>query len=301
MRIPVFSLSLIVACTVLQAQDPNGSEKFLARQMFYRVRNETVSKAKTQAPPKTATVAQAQPGQSGQPAASASSAAEPAVEERSDIIPASYSTSTEPLGLRYTLRKKVDDDQFVDVSPNAVFHSGDHIRLGLEVDDSGYLYLINQGTSGAWSVLFPSPEINHGDNRVEPGRLYTVPEPYSISFMGGAGVEKLFVIFTRQPEQEIDRLIYSLKGGRPVAPAPAAKSPTAAPAKPAAEPKLLMASAAPLGDNVVDGMRVYARDLIIDKVDEAAPGKKQDKAVYVVNPKGSVDSRVVADIPLKHE
>ena len=270
--------------------------------MFYRVRNETVAKAKAQAKAKPATVAATQPASAEPPVASERPAAsEPAVEERSDIIRASYSTSTEPLGLRYTLRKKVDDDQFVDVSPNAVFHSGDHIRLGLEVNDSGYLYLINRGTSGAWNVLFPSPEINHGDNRVEPGRVYTVPEPYSISFMGGAGVEKLFVIFSRRPEQEIDRLIYSLKGGGATAPKPATETPAVAPAKPAAEPQLLMASAAPLGDDLVDGMRVYARDLIIDKVDESAPGKKQDKAVYVVNPKGGADSRVVADISLKHE
>ena len=45
---------------------------------------------------------------------------------------------------------------------------------------------------------------------------------------------------------------------------------------------------------------VYARDLIIEKGD-AEPGDQQDKSVYVVNPRGSADSRVVADIQLIHK
>ena len=61
-----------------------------------------------------------------------------------------------------------------------------------------------------------------------------------------------------------------------------------------------------IDNGVVDRMRkVYARDLIIEKVDEASPpaaaAPAKEKAVYVVNPSRSADSRVVADVTLTHK
>ena len=50
--------------------------------------------------------------------------------------------------------------------------------------------------------------------------------------------------------------------------------------------------------------KTYARDLIIEKVDENTPADRSDrkeKAVYVVNPTGSSASRVVADVRLAHK
>jgi hypothetical protein len=50
---------------------------------------------------------------------------------------------------------------------------------------------------------------------------------------------------------------------------------------------------------------VYARDLIIEKVDETSPpvaaAPAKEKAVYVVNPARSGESRVVADVTLNHK
>jgi hypothetical protein len=50
----------------------------------------------------------------------------------------------------------------------------------------------------------------------------------------------------------------------------------------------------------------YTRDLIIEKVDDKTPADKsladkQEDAVYVVNPSGSPDSRVVATVELVHQ
>lgn len=231
-----------------------------------------------------------QPVAAAQPLAS-----EPPTGERSmPIIRASYSNL--PLGLRYTLQKKTSEGP-VDVSADTEFHSGDRIRLNVEVNDSGYLYIISKGTSGAWTPLFPSPELENGDNRVQKGQIYSVPPGHVFTFSGKPGVERLFVIFSRQPVDEIDSLIYSLKGGaRPVA-NPGGERPAA---------ESLMADAR-LDDNRIAQLRaVYSRDLIIEKADQEQTGEPQgsqpqDRSVYVVNPKGSADSRVVADIPLIHK
>ena len=231
-----------------------------------------------------------QPVNTAQPMAS-----EPSTGERSlPIVRASYSNL--PLGLRYTLQKKTSEGP-VDVSADTEFHSGDRIRLNVEVNDSGYLYIISKGTSGAWTPLFPSPEIENGDNRVQKGRIYSVPPGHVFTFSGKPGVERLFVIFSRQPVDEIDSLIYSLKGGaRPVA-NPGGERPAA---------ESLMADAR-LDDSRIAQLReVYSRDLIIEKADQEQTSEPQgsqqrDRSVYVVNPNGSADSRVVADIPLIHK
>ncbi|MGO4880112.1 MAG: DUF4384 domain-containing protein [Bryobacteraceae bacterium] len=237
----------------------------------------------------------------GAPAADPGQSAQHTEQPSAQIIRASYSNV--PLGLRYTLQKKTGEGA-VNIPADTEFHSGDRIQLNLEVNDTGYLYIISQGTSGTWTALFPSPEIENGDNRVQRGQVYTAPPGHVFTFSGKPGVERLFVIFSRQPVDEIDSLIYSLKGGR--------RAPTGAPAaeRPAAAEGLM--ADARLDDSRIAALRAaYSRDLIIEKGDEEPAGQPQggqpqasqpkDTSVYVVNPKGSADSRVVADIPLIHK
>lgn len=194
------------------------------------------------------------------------------------------------LGLRYTILKK-SGDQPVEVGASTVFHAGDRIRLAVEANDDGYLYVVNQGSSGTWKLLFPSPEIKDGDNRIQKRVRYEIPSGYTFTFDEQSGEEKLFIVLSRQPEPDLERLIYSLGNeGKPAVEKPAVE-----------KPKMLLASAA-FGDDVIGRLRnTYARDLIVEKVDDEQAGPKQEKAVYAVNPTGSADSRVVADVTLKHQ
>jgi hypothetical protein len=64
---------------------------------------------------------------------------------------------------------------------------------------------------------------------------------------------------------------------------------------------VLIASAA-IDNSTVGRLReAYARDLIVEKITEDTPGDRKEKAIYVVNPTGSKDSRVVADLLLVHQ
>lgn len=194
-----------------------------------------------------------------------------------------------PLGVRYSVLKMgASGDEEAD--SDAVFHSGDRIRLSVEVNDAGYLYIINRGSSGVWKVLFPSPETSGGDNRVEKGKRYRIPSQYTFTFDEQPGKETLFLVVARQPERDLDNLIYSL--GQP---APAKERTPAAP--------MLLAQNVVIGDPLVGRLRnTYARDLLIEKVsDDTAAAAKPEKAVYAVNPSRAPDSRVVADIVLRHE
>ncbi|MGJ5815103.1 DUF4384 domain-containing protein [Paludibaculum fermentans] len=204
------------------------------------------------------------------------------------------STSSVPLGLRYSILKYTSDDDYVEVDPEYTFHSGDKIRLRVQVNDAGYLYVVMQGTSGAWRVMFPAPEIDAGSNRVVPNRQYDVPGRTRVFFDEQAGTEKLFVVLSRQPLKEMDQLIYELDNQKSAEPAPASST-----------PKSMMASAA-IGNSMVSQLRdgVMARDLVFEKVDESKPaptaGNRKETATYVVNASLTSDSRLVADISLKH-
>ena len=276
-------------------QAETAGEKLTAREMFLAARD-AAGKAKPNPkprPPVATAPAPSSPNSTPQVAAApAPSSPNPAPEARTDVIRALYSSV--PLGLRYTLVKRVAGE-LVDVSPDSVFHGGDHIQVGVEVSEGGYLYIVSQGTSGTWEVLFPSAKIGKGDNRVQSGQRYFVPDGSTFfGFSGKPGIEKLFLIFARQPEQEMDQLIYSLQGGR--------RSPVAEPAEQKPAEPLLLSRLSPIDNGLVDQLRTtYSRDLIIEKLDEEKPGQKPDKSVYVVNPKNGPDTRVVADIRLVHE
>ena len=186
------------------------------------------------------------------------------------------------LGLRYAVLK-VNGAESVEVAPSTRFKSGDRIQLKIQTNSDGYLYVIAQGSSGAWQVMFPAKSKNDGSNRVQAGEEHTS----NFRFDSKPGVEKLFVVLSRQPERDLDTVIYNLKGG--AAPTPAAAQP---------EPVMLAGNLS-VNDPLVARMRnSYTRDLVLEEV--AAP-ERAERAIYVVNKTTGPDSRVVADIKLTHE
>lgn len=206
--------------------------------------------------------------------------------------------TTYPLGLRYSFLKQ-EGRGTIEVDTSTEFKSGDRIRLTVESNDSAYLYLVLLGSSGKWSVLFPSADIAGGNNYIESGHRYTIPAQHWFAFDEQVGEEKLFVLLSRQPQEDLEDLIYSLQE------APASQ-PAAQPTKPAPpqqDDKLLMAQAMPIDDSLIGKVRetVYARDLVFEKVDDTAAGEQGEKAVYIVNRTGDDDSRVIADVTLIHK
>jgi hypothetical protein len=207
-----------------------------------------------------------------------------------------------PLGLKYAILKGTSE-----VPVETAFHAGDRIQLSVETNGQGYLYIISRGSSGTWKPLFPSPEVEDGNNRVEGFRSYLLPPKARLIFDEETGSEKLFIVFSREPEANLEKLIYSLKGVAPAsAPKPAAPKSAAPNNADPVEPKTLYA----LADNRIDDTTVgmlrtaYSRDLVIEKIDENSagygPAPKKETAVYVVNPSDSRDSRLVADLELVH-
>ncbi len=291
-----------ILCSVLgvgalfaQTGAPESARQLSARDLFYAptpaaARKTSGRPAKKAAPKTVAPAGEKTPP----PAVEAPAAPAPVPSGGAAIIRATY--TERPLGLRYSILRYSGEDNYREVAPDTVFHSGDRIRVAVEVNDTGYLYIAMKGASGTWKILFPTAEVDDGNNRVESGRQYTIPSaPGRFAFDQQAGEEQIFIVLSRQPEPNLERLVYSLGTGN--------ASPTAAPAKPKEQPKVLSAQAGPLGEPLIGRLRseVYSRDLVFEKVDESTPGDKKENAVYVVNGTGSPDSRLVADFVLKHQ
>jgi hypothetical protein len=272
-------------------------KKLSAREIFYSPPVETsqgkksavqqIKKSKEKKPVETAKSKMP-------PAKSSSSSIPPGRADATETIPVSYSPAEAvPLGLRYSILKK-ESSGSIEVDPDTVFRSGDRIRLRVDVNTAGYLYIINRGTSGNWNPLFPSAKIANGDNRVHKETQYEIPPGYVFTFDEQPGTERLFIVFSRQPVTDLEDLIYSLTGGQKQETSPRPD-----------DGKILLAQA-DIQDKTIERLRnIYSRDLIIEKVDEtkepppSAPA--QEKAVYIVNPSRSADSRLVADITLIHK
>lgn len=306
-----YAFAFLIA-SVAAAQEAPKTE-FTARELFYAAAQAPAAapakkSAATSTRKKPATQVASRRKSEAAPAPTPAQAAPPAatVAEApaaggAHIIPVAAVTAPAPaegqaLGLRYTILKR-SGGEMVEVAPDTVFHANDRIQFAIETNGAGYLYIVSQGSSGTWRPMFPSPEVDDGNNHIEGFRAYTMPPKSRLVFDEQTGTEKIFIVFSRQPEPSLENTIYSLQAPK----ANPASTPAAAP--PAARPKQLLVAS--IDDGMVGQLRdTYTRDLIVEKVDETTAadqaGDKKEKAVYVVNPTGSADSRVVADLRLVH-
>jgi hypothetical protein len=60
------------------------------------------------------------------------------------------------------------------IDPGLVLDQGDRVRFRFRTNFDGYLYVMNQSTSGKYEQLFPREETGQ-DNRLVAGREYQVP------------------------------------------------------------------------------------------------------------------------------
>lgn len=155
-------------------------------------------------------------------------------------------------GIRYRVLRREPGGDAKEVDPDTTFQSGERIRFGFEPNIDGFLFVVQRGSTGQWSVLLPHPEINDGRNAVAEFEEVTIPPQGWFRFDDNPGTEQVFVYLSREP-------IEALPGGtgRVVQPHSADEHTI----------------------SVLAGS-VRTRDLVFEK--EAAP-EGPDQAAYVVN------------------
>lgn len=226
----------------------------------------------TSAPEPVSTLA---PGKPAPPAAGTVATVIPAGSDLPVTAKQLFTNTTGPVaaGLRYRLIQQMPDGSEVDVDTAKTFHSGDKLKLSFESNIAGYLYVAMQGSSGTWTVLFPSAEINGGRNAIAPLEPYDVPSGNDwFQFDHNVGTEHLFVFLSREPLSQLPGF------GRPVT------------------------RAETLTASVVQNLQqsIRSRDLVFqkDQSNGGKPGVRQ--ATYVVN-RAEVGKAVTATISLIHQ
>jgi hypothetical protein len=94
----------------------------------------------------------------------------------------------------------------VRADPSQEFRKGDHVRVLLETNADGYLYVFNTTNGGAPVMIYPDPELDEAGNFVRAHVPFELPSSVApeerlrwFTFDQNAGIEKLYFVFTREP------------------------------------------------------------------------------------------------------
>ena len=103
------------------------------------------------------------------------------------------------VALEIVVEKQLPDGKAEAMSPSHVFAAGDTIRLRVTSQFDGYLYVMDQGTTGQFTTVFPSLAAG-SDNRVTQGQSYLVPSTADGWFQitGPAGFDVLYFLLSPQ-------------------------------------------------------------------------------------------------------
>lgn len=99
----------------------------------------------------------------------------------------SRGTGTTPVGTPVQLKLWADKQEY---------KVGETLRVSFEASRDGYVTLVNVGTSGRITVLYPNAYAP--DHAVKGGRAYSVPaqgDPYELTLSGPEGTEFVYAVF----------------------------------------------------------------------------------------------------------
>ena len=110
--------------------------------------------------------------------------------------PAKTAPETRP-ALRITLERRTQDGKVDTVASDHVFDQGDTVHFKVQSDFEGYLYVMDQGTSGKFATVFPSFQAG-SDNRVHQGQTFSIPsiDESWFEINGPAGFDVLYFLLS---------------------------------------------------------------------------------------------------------
>ena len=110
------------------------------------------------------------------------------------------------LGLGLTLFMRDSNGLAVRVDPEHVFQKGDRVRVLLETNADGYLYIFNTTDNGPATMIYPHADLDEAGNYLQAHVPFEIPTSSAteerlrwFAFDEAAGTERLFFVFTREP------------------------------------------------------------------------------------------------------
>ena len=110
------------------------------------------------------------------------------------------------LGLGVTLFMRDSNGLAVRVDPDHVFRKGDRVRVLLETNTDGYLYIFNTTNDGPATMIYPDASLDEAGNYLQAHVPFEIPTSQAteerlrwFAFDDVGGTEHLFFVFTREP------------------------------------------------------------------------------------------------------
>jgi hypothetical protein len=110
------------------------------------------------------------------------------------------------MGLGLTLFMRDSNGLAVRTDPSREFRKGDRVRVLLETNADGYLYIFNTTNDGHPVMIYPDPELDEAGNYIQAHVPFEIPSSVAaeerlrwFAFDQNAGAEKLYFVFTREP------------------------------------------------------------------------------------------------------
>src|SRR5215470_10932323 len=114
------------------------------------------------------------------------------------------------LGLGVTLFMRDSNGLAVRVDPDHVFRKGDRVRVLLETNTDGYLYIFNTTNDGPATMIYPETDLDEAGNYLQAHVPFEIPTSLAgeerlrwFAFDEVAGTEHLYFVFTREPLKDV--------------------------------------------------------------------------------------------------
>jgi hypothetical protein len=135
------------------------------------------------------------------------------------------------LGLGLTLFMRDSSGLAVRTESSRVFQKGDRVRVLLETNTDGYIYIFNTTNDGPPVMIYPDAALDEAGNYLQAHVPFEIPSSLSgeerlrwLAFDENAGNERLFFVFTKEPlsglpiEDDLIALCRDSKSSCPVKP-----------------------------------------------------------------------------------
>ncbi len=122
-----------------------------------------------------------------------------------------YSPTTSPAitKMKVSLIRRDKRGNEEDVSTNTRFYNGDRVRIRIQADQNGFLYILHRGSSGNVSMLYPDQRIEGGNNRIDKENVVIIPTGRGwYEFKDAPGTEMIYLVFS---ENKAERFISQLE------------------------------------------------------------------------------------------
>ena len=126
------------------------------------------------------------------------------------LKPASAEEQPPGIALGYTLFMRAPTGEAKRVSATREFKSGDSVRLLIETNTDGYLYIFNAENDGDALMIFPNAKLQRGANFVRAHVPYEIPSSAEadenlrwLSFDDRPATERVYFIVARKPLEDV--------------------------------------------------------------------------------------------------